>query len=164
MQEALIVLPDGGKLVWLMGLGVRFLVGGEQTGGRLAVVEHPIRPKAIAAPVHTHAGEDEISFILEGKVGVQIAERVVEATPGTLVFKPRGIPHAFWNPGDAPARLLEMISPAGFERYFEEAAALFATGGPPDPARLSGLLAKYRLDLDLDSVPRLVQTYGLTNL
>jgi quercetin dioxygenase-like cupin family protein len=132
-------------------------------GGRLAVVEHPIQPKALAAPIHTYAGEDEISFILEGAVGVQVGGRVLEATPGSLVFKPRGVPHAFWNASDAPARLLEMISPAGFERYFEEATALFAVGDPSHPARLSGLFGKHRLELDLGSVPRLVQTYGLTS-
>ena len=115
---------EAGKLVWLYDLGVRFMVSGAQTGGRFALVEHPIRPKALAAPLHTHADEDEISYVLEGEVGMQIGDRELRAGPGTLVFKPRGVPHAFWNPGEAPARMLELISPAGFERYFEEAADL----------------------------------------
>ena len=138
MQDDLVLRPGAGRLVWLQDLGVRFMVSGEQTGGRFALVEHPIRPKALAAPLHTHADEDEISYVLEGEVGVQIGDRVLQATPGTLVFKPRGVPHAFWNAGETPARLLEMISPAGFERYFEAAAALVASG-PPDPERVAEL-------------------------
>ena len=72
--------------------------------------------------MHMHEREDEYSFVLEGRVGVQIGDEVAEAGPGELVAKPRGIPHSFWNAGDEPARLLELISPAGFERYFEELA------------------------------------------
>jgi quercetin dioxygenase-like cupin family protein len=51
--------------------------------------------------------------VLEGEIGVQIGEEVRVACPGDLVFKPRGVPHAFWNAGDTPARALEIISPAG---------------------------------------------------
>jgi quercetin dioxygenase-like cupin family protein len=161
MHDDLVLPPGAGKLIWLQGLGVRFMLSGDQTGGRFALVEHPIKPKSLAGPLHTHADEDEISYILEGEVGVQIGDRVLQATPGTLVFKPRGVPHAFWNAGQTPARLLEMISPAGFEGYFEAAAALFASG-PPDPARVAELTTRYRLDLDLDSIPRLIQAYDLT--
>jgi quercetin dioxygenase-like cupin family protein len=160
MQDDLVLPPDAGKLVWLHDLGVRFMLSGEQTGGRFALVEHPIKPRALAAPLHTHADEDEISYILEGEVGVQIGNRVLRAGPGTLVFKPRGVPHAFWNPGDAPARLLELISPAGFERYFEEAAALYASGSR-DTELAAELRRRYRLDMDLGSIPRLLQAHGL---
>ena len=160
MQDDLVLRPGAGRLVWLQDLGVRFMVSGEQTGGRFALVEHPIRPKALAAPLHTHADEDEISYVLEGEVGVQIGDRVLQATPGTLVFKPRGVPHAFWNAGETPARLLEMISPAGFERYFEAAAALVASG-PSDPERVAELAGQYHLQLDLDSIPGLIETHGL---
>jgi quercetin dioxygenase-like cupin family protein len=160
MQDDLVLPPGAGKLIWVQGLGVRSMLTGEQTGGRFALVEHPIKPKALAAPLHTHTAEDEISYILEGEVGVQIGERVLRATAGTLVFKPRGVPHAFWNAGEAPARLLDLISPAGFEGYFEGAAALFASG-PPDPARAAELLGRYRLEMDLDSIPRLIQAHGL---
>ena len=68
--------------------------------------------------MHTHRNEDEYSYVLEGRLGVQLGDEVLEAGPGELVFKPRGVPHAFWNAGDEPLRLLELISPAGFENYF----------------------------------------------
>ena len=92
MQGGIIVAPGEGKLVWLQGLGVRFLVDGEQTGGRFALVEHPLQPRALGAPLHTHESEDEISYVVEGEVGVQVGERVQVAGPGAVVFKPRGIP------------------------------------------------------------------------
>jgi uncharacterized RmlC-like cupin family protein len=113
--------------------------------------------------MHTHEREDEISYIIEGRVGVQIGERVEIAGPGTVVFKPRGIPHAFWNAGETPARLVELITPAGFEGYFAEMAALFAEAGSglPDPERAGAVLAKYALQLDFGSVPTLIQAHGL---
>ena len=160
MDDDIVLPPDGGKLVWLNGLGVRFMISGAQTQGRFALVEHPIRPLSLAAPLHTHTDEDEMSYVLEGEVGVQIGERVLRAGPGTLVFKPRGVPHAFWNAGDAPARLLELISPAGFERYFEEVAGLYASG-PRDAERALELRQRYHLEMDLASIPRLIRNHGL---
>jgi hypothetical protein len=72
------------------------------------------------------------------------------------------VPHAFWNPGEAPARLLELISPDGFEGYFEEAADLYA-GGAQDPALAADLRRRYHLDMDLSSIPRLLQAHGLSS-
>jgi uncharacterized RmlC-like cupin family protein len=101
--------------------------------------------------------------VLEGEVGVQVGDLVRVARPGDLVFKPRGVPHAFWNAGDAPARALEIISPAGFERYFAEIAPLLPPNhtGPPDLEALGAVMAKYRLDMDMDSIPMLVERHGL---
>lgn len=158
------VIPaDAGKLVYLMQLGVRYLVRGAETDGRLAVVEHPLPPRALGAPMHTHEREDEISYIAEGTVGVQIGDEIYIAGPGDTIRKPRGIPHAFWNAGDTPARLSEIITPAGFEDYFEEMAVVLADahGGPPDAQRAGVVLAKYALSLDFSSVPMLAQRHGL---
>ena len=141
------------ETVWIQGLSARILVGSERSGGRCALVEHPIMPRALAAPLHTHADEDEIAYVMEGRVSVQIGDEVREVGPGAAIVKPRGVPHAFWNAGDAPARILEVITPAGFEGYFAEAAAIFSGDGPPDPARMGTLLAQYRLQMDLASIP-----------
>ena len=122
----------------------RFIVRGEDTDGRFALVEHEILPRALAAPIHTHEREDEYSFVLSGRVGLQIGDDVIEAGPGDFVAKPRGIPHAFWNAGDEPARLLEVISPAGFERYFEDLAPVLQADGPPDLERLAAIRDRMR--------------------
>lgn len=142
-------------------VGAVLLAGAEQTGGSLTVVVHPLAPRALGSPVHTHRHEDEWSYVLEGEVGVQLGDDVHLARPGDLVLKPRGVPHAFWNPTDAPARLLEVITPAGLERYFERIGELLSVPGPPDLDALSALAAEHGLDLDLASVPRLAQAHGL---
>src|SRR5512146_1823504 len=131
-MSGIVVLPGEGQSVRLGGLGVVFKLLASDTGGTFALVEHPIAPGTLAAPPHRHRDEDEASYVLEGNITVEIGDRVIHASPGTLVFKPRGIFHTFWNQTDEPARILEIISPAGFEKYFEEVAELAALNVPPD--------------------------------
>jgi quercetin dioxygenase-like cupin family protein len=142
-------------------LGNRYLLRGDETGGRFALLEHTIPPRALAAPMHTHEHEDEYSLVLEGRVGVQIGDAVVEAGPGELIRKPRGIPHAFWNAGDEEARLLELISPAGFEAYFAEMAPILNAAGPPDVVALREVQGRYGLTMDMTSVDRLAREHHL---
>ena len=112
------------------------MIDGEESGGGFAsLVEHPMPPRALAAPLHRHSREDEYSFVLEGRLGALLGDEVVYGAPGDLVFKPRGQWHTFWNAGDEPARILEIISPAGFERYFAEVVGLLRAG-PPRPSAL----------------------------
>ncbi len=140
---------------------MRFLIDAAETDGGFSLVEHPMPPLALAAPLHRHSREDEYSFVLEGRLGALLGEEVVHGEPGDLIFKPRGQWHTFWNAGTAPARILEMISPAGFERYFEGMIDLLQHGGPPDPDAVAALAARYGLEVDLASIPRLTQEYGL---
>src|SRR3954452_5817345 len=123
--------PDEGRYVQIGALGARFMIDA-QKGGGFSMVEHPMEPRSLAAPLHTHTHEDEYSYVIEGEVGVQIGEAVAVAKPGDLVFKPRGIQHAFWNAGDTPARLLEIISPAPFSKYFVEVEPLMQGATGPD--------------------------------
>jgi quercetin dioxygenase-like cupin family protein len=157
-----VVGASEGETVWLGGLGVRFLIRGEQTGGRFALVEHPIAPRALAAPTHVHEHEDEYTLVLEGLVGVRIGDEERVAGPGELVFKPRAVPHAFWNAGDEWARALELISPAGFERYFAEVALCLPPAvDAPRLAELGEIRARYGLGMDLTSISELVDRHGL---
>jgi mannose-6-phosphate isomerase-like protein (cupin superfamily) len=152
--------PDEGFVVNLLALGVRFMIDGDATGGAFSLVAHPLPPRALGAPVHTHRNEDEYSYVLEGRVGVQLGEDVIEAGPGNLVFKPRGVAHAFWNAEDEPARLLEIISPAGFENYFRELAPLLAATDR-DEAAIGEVVSRYDLDIDFDSIPTLAERHNL---
>ena len=162
-KARVVLSPDEGETVWLRKLGIRFMIGGEDSWGNFALVEHPIGPRALAAPVHTHRYEDEYTYVLEGAVGVQVGEEVLLARPGDLVFKPRGVPHAFWNPADEPARVLEIISPAGFERYFAELAPLFppANQGPLEAEAVDAVRERYGLEMDMGSIPVLAERHGL---
>lgn len=162
-MSALVLLPGEGKAVQIGGgLGVVFKLFGTETGGRFAVVEHPLAPGTLGGPSHVHHNEDEASYILEGEIMLQVGEQLIQAPTGTLIFKPRGLPHTFWNQGPVPARILEIISPAGFEKYFEELAELVTPAGPPDISRLMTLAQKYDLELDMSSVPELSQKYHVS--
>jgi len=90
-----------------------------------------------------HEQNDEFSYVLEGEIGVRIGEQEFTTGPGSYVLKPRGIPHTFWNPTDRPARLLEIISPAGLEAFFRELGSMLAGPGEPDFAALAALPERY---------------------
>src|SRR5215207_4479957 len=157
-QGPRVVGPVDGLVVDLGSVGVRFLVWGEESGGGFSLVEHPIPPRTLAAPLHRHANEDEYSYVLEGRMGAQLGDEVVHAEKGDLVFKPRDQWHTFWNAGDEPLRILEIISPGGFEHVFKEMA--------DDPEAMAGetasaLDARYGIEADYDSVERLCEERGL---
>ena len=154
-----IIGPDDGKAVDLGSVGVRFIVWSEESGGQFSLVEHPIPPLTLAAPLHRHANEDEYSYVLEGRLGAQLGNEVVYAEKGHLVFKPRNQWHTFWNAGDEACRILEIISPGGFEHVFAEMAE--------DPESMAGegastLDARYGIEADYDSIERLCEEHGLT--
>ena len=156
------ISPTEGERADFPALGNRFLLRSDRTEGRFAILEHTIAPRALAAPTHTHRNEDEYSFVLSGRMGAMIGDEVVEAGPGELVVKPRGVPHAFWNAADEETRVLELISPGGFEQYFADLAPLFAGDGPPDFAAIAAVQAHYELTMDVDSIGLLVERFGLT--
>jgi mannose-6-phosphate isomerase-like protein (cupin superfamily) len=152
-----VVLPGQGDQFDFGGLGVHWKIEGAQTDQRFAVVHHPIAPRALAAPLHYHYNEDEYSFVLEGTLGALLGNEVMTAGPGAWVFKPRRQWHTFWNAGDTPCHIIEVISPAGFETYFREVAAAWG-----NLERFAEINRKYALDMDFDSVPRLCERFGLT--
>jgi len=144
--------------VHLFDLGVHFLLGSAATGGSFALVEHTLPPRGLGAPLHRHANEDEYSYVLEGRLGAQLGDEVVEAGPGELVRKPRGQEHTFWNAGDEPLRFLEIISPGGFEGYFRELASPLAAGDFP---QVEEIAARYELEIDFSTIPALAERHGL---
>jgi mannose-6-phosphate isomerase-like protein (cupin superfamily) len=152
--------PQG--TIWLGG-GVEavFRIAGPVTGGRLSVVEHPMAPGSLIEP-HTHHREDEYSYVLSGTLGMLLGDREFEATPGMMVVKPSGVPHAAWNSGPEPARFLEIISPAGFERFFTEVAELFSGDTDPEADEFERLAAAYGLSFHMELVNDLIERHGLT--
>ena len=159
-SSARIVTSNDGAEGFLGSIGVRFMTFGEETGERFSLVEHPMGPRALAAPLHRHTREDEYSYVLQGRMGALLGDDVVEAGPGDLVFKPRDQWHTFWNAGDEPCRILEIIAPAGFEDFFRELSDM---GGAiqADPDDLAALGDRYGLSFQLDTVPGLLERFGL---
>ena len=131
-----------------------------EDGEAFSLVEHPMSPRALAAPLHRHTLEDEYSYVLEGRMGALLGDDVLEAGPGDLMFKPRGEWHTFWNAGDEPCRILEIISPAGFERFFAELVDLGGVA-QAEPEAVGELCARYELEMDPDSVPGLIERFGV---
>jgi mannose-6-phosphate isomerase-like protein (cupin superfamily) len=157
---ARIVGPNDGKAGFLGSIGVRFMIDGADASERFSLVEHPMAPRALAAPLHRHNREDEYSYVLTGRMGALLGDEALEAGPGDLVFKPRNQWHTFWNAGDEPCRILEIISPAGFERFFEELSDMGGVTAAA-PETLGELCARYALEMQPDSVDELVQRFGL---
>ena len=155
-----VVGPCDGKAGFLGSIGVRFMVDGDESGGGFSLVEHPMSPRALAAPLHRHLREDEYSYVLEGRVGALLGDDVIIGDPGDLIFKPRNQWHTFWNAGDTPARLLEIISPAGFERFFEELVDLGGVA-QADPEEMAALCGRYELDIQPETVPGLLERFDL---
>ena len=155
-----IVGPNDAQEGFLGSIGVRVMIDGSEAGERFSLVDHSMSPRALAAPLHRHTREDEYSFILEGRMGALLGDDVVEAGPGDLVHKPRNQWHTFWNAGDEPCRILEIISPAGFEHFFRGLSDL---GGAlkADPEALAELSERYGLEMQPDSVPGLLERFGL---
>jgi quercetin dioxygenase-like cupin family protein len=156
-----VVPPGEGRAGGLApGVGVVFKIDGEDTGGALSIVEHPFAVGALVPP-HIHTLEDEYSIVLEGEIGFRSNNREVVLGPGGYIIKPRGEVHAMWNAGSTPARMIEVISPAGFERFFRELSEMTAVGAP-DRAAVAGLGQRYQLPFaEPDWLPGVIARYHL---
>ena len=153
---------EGHRGTLLPGVDVVFKIHGGHTGGALSIVEHPFEVGALVPP-HVHHHEDEFSIVLEGEIGFRSEDQEVVLGPGGYIVKPHGEVHAMWNAGDTPARMIEVISPPGFdERFFQEVADL-NEAGPPDPAQLAELAAQAGLQMaEPDWLADVIARYNLT--
>jgi len=159
-----VVRPGEGRTGGLVpGVGVVFKIDSDDTGGALSIVEHPFAVGALVPP-HIHTREDEYSIVLEGEIGFRSEDQEVVLGAGGYIIKPRNEVHAMWNAGTVPARMIEVISPPGFERFFRELAEMNSVGAP-DPADVDRLRERYGLPLaDPDWLPDVIARYNLTPL
>jgi quercetin dioxygenase-like cupin family protein len=157
-----VVAPGAGAEGYLGSIGVVFKLWGKDTGGAVSIVEHPF-PVGALVPPHLHTREDEYSTVTEGEIGFRSGDREVVLGAGGYITKPRGEMHTMWNAAPTPARMIEVISPAGFEHFFRELAELVANGPPPAPDTVPNLAAQYGLQLGRPVwLPDLIERYGLT--
>ena len=155
---AKVVPPGEGTCVMLFAVRFDYKVTSADSGGALAALEVTIPPRTLVKP-HNHSREDEYTVVLDGTVGARVGDRVVEAGTGASMVKPRGIPHAMWNAGPEPARVLEVLSPGGLEEYFEELAPALRAKVPP--AEYDALAHRYGLTIENDWIEELERTYGV---
>jgi quercetin dioxygenase-like cupin family protein len=150
-----VVAPGEGRTIMLFSVRFDYKVTSADSGGDLAALEVTIPPRTLVKP-HSHSREDEFTVVL---VGARVGDRVVEAGAGASLVKPRGIPHAMWNAGAEPARVLEVLSPGGLEDYFEELAPVLRDRAPP--ATYDALAERYGLTIQNDWIEELERTYGV---
>ena len=163
MATGVTVVPPGGGRSSVLGdgIGVVFKIVGADTGGVLSIVEHPFAVGALVSP-HVHTREDEISIVLEGEIGFRSEDEEVVLAAGGYIVKPRRQVHAMWNAGSTPARMIEIITPAGFERFFA-ALADMTDAGDVDPSAAEHLAERYGLPFaEPDWLPEIIARYGLT--
>ena len=157
MTTARILGPAEGKAGILAAIGVRFMIDGDDAGGRFSLVEHPIPPRDWLRRC-TGTARRRVQLRAGGEDGRATRRRGGLRRGGDLVFKPRNQWHTFWNAGDEPCRILEIISPAGFEKYFDELVDL---AGPRTPETIGPICRRYGLEMRFDSIPELVAEHGL---
>jgi len=152
--------PDQGEVVRLLALGVRFMIAGETTGGAFSLVEHPLPPRALgrrSTSTATRTSTPTCWKVASASSSAPKSSRPDQAISSSSLG---ASPHAFWNAGDQPARLLELISPAGFEHYFRELAPLLATP-ERDQAAIGEIVTCYNLDIDFSTIPTLAERHNL---
>jgi len=155
---AKVVPPGEGRCVMLFAVRFDYKVTSADSGGALAALEVTIPPRTLVKP-HNHSREDEYTVVLEGTVGARVGDGIVEAGTGASMVKPRGVPHAMWNAGSEPARVLEVLCPGGLEEYFEELAPALRAKVPP--AEYDALAHRYGLTIENDWIEELERTYGV---
>jgi len=147
-----VVAPDGGTALTVVGDVLTFKLGAAQTGGKFCVAVGEIKPGG-GPPPHAHRNEDEMFYILEGTFEFLLGDRTEVHGPGTTVFVPKGNLHTFRNVGNTTGKFVSLHTPGGFEAFFEEAgieATDIGTSPPaaplPDAGTLLGLLAKHGME------------------
>jgi len=118
-EDAIIVAPGEGKPIEIAMGPLRVKVSGDDSDGRIAILELQVAP-GLGPTSHLHRGCDETFYVLSGTFCFTVGDRTTDAAPGTLIFIPRGVPHALRNVGAETGKLLAIVNPAGLERFFEE--------------------------------------------
>jgi len=135
-------VPAGtGAAYWGPGELMTFLITGEETGGAFFMADLSVVPGG-GTPPHIHHREDESFQLLEGTLTIQVGGDTMTASPGDFVYLPRGIAHSFKNTGDAIAKALVLVAPAGLEGFFAEVFDPAVDRSAPPPAAGKELIAR----------------------
>lgn len=124
------------RCVAVAGSVYKYLATGEDTGGAYSVFETIIPPRDQGPPPHIHKNEDEAFYILKGEFIISIGDEVFRAVPGDFAYLPRGISHSFKSQSDEVGKLLAIVSPSGFEKFFDAVGEPVADENaiPPPPS------------------------------
>lgn len=130
-----------------------------ESGGRVSVIDAVIPPGLIIPP-HAQDGYDDVTRVVKGNMVMEIGGEIFKASEGTVVFRPRGVMHAAWNPGPGVARISSVVWPAGIEAHLEALARL-SEAESFDLARMMEVSASYGVRYDLEHGAELAARYGM---
>jgi len=136
---------EGGKQINVLGIPMVIRIHGRDTDGAVAVVESYDVPGG-GPPPHIHHREDETFQILEGEYEWAVGGKTFTAQKGTTIFAPRGVPHTYRYLGKTPGWLMCVITPSGFEGFFEEIGAL-SSQQQQDIPRVMEIAKKFGLEI-----------------
>jgi quercetin dioxygenase-like cupin family protein len=154
--------PGQGKAIRTGAMSVVYKVSAEWTGGAYTMHEQPVEPGRLVAP-HTHAAQDQVSYVVEGELGFLVGDEEFVAPAGSCIFRPRGVRHALWNATDELARMIEITNPGGeFECYFLQFGEL-TEAGRTSQSVIHALGERYGITYDLDKAEDLAHRHGVSS-
>jgi quercetin dioxygenase-like cupin family protein len=148
-------LEEGaGEAWWWFGISlVTIKATGKETEGRYTLVE-VLEPEGAEAPLHVHHNEDEGFWILEGELTFQVGDETIKASPGSFLFGPRDVPHGY-TVDSGPARMLFVLSPAGFEEF------IYATSEPARERTLPPQPEGPPSEAEIEQIVGVARQYGI---
>jgi mannose-6-phosphate isomerase-like protein (cupin superfamily) len=127
-------------------------VSGDDSGGEFVLFKVPAGPKA-GPPLHMHQIENELFWVLEGELDVQVGTEIIRLAPGSCAYAPRMIPHTWQTVGERDVRFLALAEPAGHLEAFMRDLTRLRQSGPPDLASVKTLLEKYDMEVMAPALP-----------
>ena len=160
-EGSVLIGPNEG--LHLPALDITHKVSAAASGGSLVIDEWGLSSGQMIPP-HTHAREDECSYVLQGELTCYVGGEIVLARPGSYVVKPRGVPHAFYNASTGTVRVMEVLAPGeSFAGYFDEYAALASrrTGDGEHERARSELGKRFGITWHDDMIPEVQASFGI---
>lgn len=144
-KTPIVHLPGQAPKLGALGIEIQFLARKAQTNGAWSMIEYTVPAKSPGPPPHYHKAMEEVFYVLEGTLSFLLDGEAITGEAGSFVSIPPGVVHTFSNASDQNARFLLLMSPGGFEGYFEEVAEIVRSEGwpPKDMGRFAALMAKY---------------------
>ena len=125
-------------------LRINYIVDGSQTAS-LGMFELTVPPGSNVPPPHSHSGNEECVYVLDGTLRYSVGSETRDLKPGETMSTPKGVVHAFSNPFAGTARALIVMAPDIGAQYFRDVAQVINADGPPDKAALLSVMSRYGL-------------------
>jgi quercetin dioxygenase-like cupin family protein len=141
------IQPPAQPAIKIGGIEINYLIDGTVSGAASGMFELTVQPGARVPPPHSHTGNEEILYVLEGTLRYSVDGDSRDLKPGERMYSPKGSVHAFSNPHDVPAKALVVLTPDIGAQYFRDVASILGAPGGPNPAAMVEVMTRYGLVL-----------------